>query len=130
MKIKKRSLADIEFKPLPNRASGELFSAKNFGAQEVTFRIVDLVPLSEQQPRRPHWHEDFEEVIHVLRGQGRMWAEGEWHDVAACDTVLVPPKVVHATFNLTEEPLRLLCFFPRSTIEPFSFADEYLTLES
>ena len=130
MKIKKRSLTDINFKPLPNRVFGEVFSAQTFGAQEVTFRIVDLAPLSEQQPRRPHWHENFEEVIYYLQGRGRMWVEGEWCDVAAGDTVLVPPGVVHATFNVTEEPLRLLCFFPRAVIEPFSFADEYLTLES
>lgn len=130
MTIKKRSLNELEFKSLPNRVFGEVFSATMFNAAGVTFRVVDLVPISQQQPRRPHWHEGFEEVIYVLQGRGRMWAEGEWHEVEAGDAILVPARVVHATFNLTDEPLRLLCFFPRPEIEPFSFAGEYLTLES
>jgi mannose-6-phosphate isomerase-like protein (cupin superfamily) len=129
MKITKRGLEDLSFRPAPNRTIGEVFSAQTSGAQGVTFRIVDLAPLSEQKPRHPHWHDGFEEVIHVLGGRGRMWVEGEWYEAAAGDTILIPAGVVHATFNLENQPLRLLCFFPRPDIDPFSIVDESVTLD-
>ena len=129
MKITKRRLDDITFRQAPNRDVGEVFSAKSFGAPNVTFRIVDLAPLSMQKPRHPHRHEGFEEVIHFLQGSGRIWAEGEWYDVGAGDTILIPPGVVHATFNVEDRPMRLLCFFPRPDIDPFSIVDENVTLD-
>jgi quercetin dioxygenase-like cupin family protein len=129
MKIKRQRIDDIVFHSAPNRIVGEVFSRQIFGAKEVTFRFVELAPASEQEPRRPHWHEGFEEVIHFLQGRGRIWADGEWHDVTSGDTILIPPGVHHATFNLGEEPMRLLCFFPRPEIDPVSFADEFVTLE-
>lgn len=129
MSIQKRRLADIRFRQAPNRLIGELFSGQELGAAEVTVRLVDMAPASEQQPRRPHWHEGFEEVIHFLQGNGRIWADGQWIDVQAGDTLLIPADLPHATFNLGDEPLRLLCFFPRSAIEPAAFSDQTVMLE-
>ncbi len=130
MPIQKQRMADVEFQAAPNRLIGELFSGQTLGAAEVTVRLVEMARASEQQPRRPHWHEGFEEVIHVLQGNGRTWADGEWTDIQAGDTILIPPGMPHATFNVGEEPLRLLCFFPRATIEPYGYGSEYVELES
>lgn len=129
MKIRKKRLEELTFRPAPNRSVGEVFSTHSCDAQGVTFRVVDLAPRSAQKPRHPHWHDGFEEVIHVQGGRGRMWVEGEWHEVVEGDTILIPPKTLHATFNLEEQPLRLLCFFPRPDIDPFSIVDESLTLD-
>ncbi len=112
MKVKKTSLKDVPFKTAPNRQIAELLSASASGAQGVTFRIVDLVPRSQQMPRRPHSHATFEETMYVLHGTGRLWAEGETYEMQEGDALLVPPGVYHAVVNLTEEPLRLACFFP------------------
>ncbi len=130
MPIQKRSYADLQFHPAPNRLIGELFSAKTLGAAGVTVRLVEMAPASQQQPRRPHWHEDFEEVIYFLQGNGRTWADGQWVDVQAGDTILVPAGLPHATFNIGDGPLRLLCFFPRPEIEPFAFGSEFVMLET
>jgi len=130
MTFKKQSFDDVPAVDAPNRVIRELFSAKTLDALEVTVRIVDLAPISQQGSRRPHWHDGFEEVIHIVHGKGRMMVDGKWHAVKTGDTVLIPPGIPHATFNLLDEPLRLMVFFPRSVIEPFSFADEYLTIES
>jgi mannose-6-phosphate isomerase-like protein (cupin superfamily) len=112
VKIKHRRASEIAFVPAPNRLIGEVYSGQTLGALGVTFRIVELAPAPEQGPRRPHRHLDFEEVMHFLSGQGRIWAEGEWQEVGEGDSVLVPPGVLHATFNTGAEPLRMLCFFP------------------
>ncbi len=112
MAVRKRSIADLEVVAAPNRLIREVFSAATAGATGLTLRVVDLVPRSEQAERRPHWHEGHEEVIYCLSGAGRIWAEGAWTDIRAGEMVLIPDGIVHATFNLTDEPLRLLCFFP------------------
>lgn len=130
MTFKKQNTDKVLPIEAPNRVIRELFSAKTMDALEVTVRIVDLAPISEQGARRPHWHDGFEEVIHIVHGKGRMYLDGHWYELETGDTVLVPPNIPHATFNLLDEPLRLMVFFPRAVIEPFSFADEYLTLES
>lgn len=131
MKVKKRSLEEIQFISAPNRTIGEVYSGQTFGALGVTFRIVEMVPAAEQTPRRPHMHEDFEEVIHCLAGRGRVWSEGEWMDLNPGDTILVPPGVMHATFNASDVPVRLLCFFPRPEgVDARVRADFTLTLNS
>jgi quercetin dioxygenase-like cupin family protein len=111
-KVQKRAIDGIRPVSAPNRLIREAFSGGSGEAEGVTVRIVDLEPVSQQGVRRPHWHDGFEEVIYILAGQGRLWADGAWFDVAAGDTLLIPAGVIHATFNGTEKPLRLLCFFP------------------
>jgi mannose-6-phosphate isomerase-like protein (cupin superfamily) len=110
--IKKHNLRDVEFKPAPNRKIAELVSGDVLGSRNVTFRIVDIVPLSQQKLRHPHSHQDFEETIFILSGRGKIWAEGESMDVEEGDALLIPAGVVHMIMNTTEEPLRLACFFP------------------
>jgi mannose-6-phosphate isomerase-like protein (cupin superfamily) len=112
MTIQKRNFADIPPRAAPNRLIRELFSGKSLGAQAITFRVIDMLPAAQQEPRRPHSHPDFEEVIFILSGRGQLWVEGEWHALRPGDAVLVPAGVVHATFNTTDEPLRLASFFP------------------
>jgi len=97
--IKKHNLRDVEFQPAPNRKIAELISGDVLGSQDITFRVVEMVPLSEQVQRHPHAHQDFEEAIFILGGCGKIWVEGE-------------SGVVHMILNATEEPLRLACFFP------------------
>jgi len=110
--IKKQNLRDVEFRPAANRKIAELISKDVLGAQNVTFRIVEIVPLSEQEERHPHSHQDFEEAIFVLSGRGKVWVEGESVDVEEGDALLIPAGVVHMLMNATEDPLRLACFFP------------------
>ena len=92
-----------------------MFSAETKEANGITVHIVDIQSSSRQIPRQPHRHDDFEEVIQVLKGRGKFWADGEWTNINAGDTLLVPAGVPHATFNLRDNPLRLLCFFPVAT---------------
>lgn len=107
-----RSAADAPPRPAPNRSISELISAEAAGARGVTLRVVELVAASAQTPRRPHAHADYEELIYVLEGQGRMWAAGQTVAISRGDAVLVPAGIFHATFNAGETPLRLACFFP------------------
>jgi quercetin dioxygenase-like cupin family protein len=110
--VQKRNLKDVQFRAAPNRKIAELISASVTGSKGVTFRVVDLAPASEQQPRHPHSHSTFEETIFVLKGEGRLWAEGEICAMIEGDALLVPAGVFHLVLNATQETLRLACFFP------------------
>lgn len=112
MLIQKRNLKDISFRPAPNRKIAELISATVTGSKGVTFRIVEMLPSSKQEPRHPHRHSTFEETIFVLQGEGRIWAEGEIYPMIEADAVLVPAGIFHMILNAKNEPMRLACFFP------------------
>jgi quercetin dioxygenase-like cupin family protein len=110
--IQKRNLKDVPFRAAPNRRIAELVSARTGDSQGVTLRIVDMVPAPEQQPRHPHRHSTFEETIFVIKGEGRLWAEGELYAMVEGDAVVVPAGTFHMILNATPEPMRLACFFP------------------
>ncbi|MGE5261915.1 MAG: cupin domain-containing protein [Acidobacteriota bacterium] len=112
MLAKKRNLAQVEFRQAPNRKIAELLSASTVGTEQVTFRIVDMDPASQQKPRHPHIHQTFEETMFVLNGEGRLWIEGELYKLSEGDALLVPRGLCHLVVNAIEIPLRLACFFP------------------
>jgi quercetin dioxygenase-like cupin family protein len=124
-----RRLSDVPGRPAPNRTIHEVFSAVAGPSTGVTFRIVDIVPVTVQQPRQPHKHPLFEETIYVLDGRGMFWCEGEFTPISAGDSILVPIGLMHATFNLGETPLRLACFFAVADgVDQVVLGDEFVAL--
>jgi mannose-6-phosphate isomerase-like protein (cupin superfamily) len=96
---------------LPGRVSLEPVSGE-IGSR-VSFRIATIaVPQPEDKPRGPHLHNDFEECIYVLSGQGVMRAESGEYSVGPGDILLVAAGEKHMTVNTGSDPLVLLCFFP------------------
>jgi|1186.fasta_scaffold471040_1 quercetin dioxygenase-like cupin family protein len=98
----------------PGRVTYEIVSAATAGAS-ITFRRVEIPPAGRTTAtalRGQHRHVDFEECIHVLSGRGVTSSEGADVEVGPGDTILVPPGEFHATRNVGDEPLVLLCFFP------------------
>lgn len=101
---------------LPGRKSLEIVSGEK-GARAVTLRLVEIpVPAPGEPPRGPHRHDDFEECIFVLRGQGTTYADSGEHPLKAGDTILIAPGEAHVTRNTGSGPLVLLCFFPAAEI--------------
>jgi len=96
----------------PGRVTYEIVSAATAGAS-ITFRRVEIPPAGSATAHRgQHRHVDFEECIHVLSGRGVTSSAGADAEVGPGDTILVPPGEFHATRNVGDEPLVLLCFFP------------------
>ena len=64
---------------LPGRKALEIVSGAR-GSRNVTLRIAEIpVPLSGEPPRAAHHHNDFEECIFVLAGEGTTFADsGEY----------------------------------------------------
>ena len=97
---------------LPGRKSLEIVSGEK-GSQSVTLRLVEIpVPKPGEAQRGLHFHQGFEECIHVMSGEGYTETETGRHPLKTGDTILIPPGEKHATRNTGAAPLVLLCFFP------------------
>jgi quercetin dioxygenase-like cupin family protein len=55
-----------------------------------------------------HYHPGQEEVIYVLEGTIEQWVESESETLTAGDAVVIPADAVHATYNDTDEPAKIL----------------------
>ena len=101
---------------LPGRKALEIVSGER-GSRGVTLRLAEI-PVAEagEIPRGSHQHNDFEECIFVLSGQGTTYAESGEFVLKAGDTLLVPAGEKHVTRNTGTVPLLLLCFFPVADI--------------
>ncbi len=70
-----------------------------------------------------HHHRVSEEIYFFTSGSGRMKLGDEESDVAAGDTIVIPPGARHKLSNTGTEPLKLLC----SCAPPYSHEDTFLT---
>ena len=58
-----------------------------------------------------HYHDEREEFLYILQGKVEQWVGEEKRTLVAGDSVFVPPGVVHASFNIGDEPVKLLAIF-------------------
>jgi len=70
-----------------------------------------------------HYHRVSEEIYFFTHGSGRMRLGDEESDVAAGDTVVIPPRTRHKLWNTGTEQLKLLC----CCAPPYSHEDTVLT---
>lgn len=110
------NLKDAVFQQATGRKVAELVSSRATGAVGVTCRVVEIFPETQGGVRAPHVHDDLEEVIYVLQGQGRAWVDGEETVVTAGDLLVIPMQSSHRIINPGAGALRLLCFFPSGTV--------------
>lgn len=65
-----------------------------------------------------HLHPDMDEVIYILSGKAEQWIEQEKKILETGESVFIPQKMVHATFNATDEPLTFLAILgPAADLE-------------
>jgi quercetin dioxygenase-like cupin family protein len=69
-------------------------------AIEATFRPGKAHPF--------HYHPGQEEVIYVVEGTVEQWVESESRTLTVGDAVVIPADAVHATYNETAEPAKIL----------------------
>ncbi len=55
-----------------------------------------------------HKHPSQEEVIYVIEGKIEQWLEEAKQELNAGDSIFIPADVVHASFNVSEEPAKLM----------------------
>jgi quercetin dioxygenase-like cupin family protein len=108
---------------LAGRTALEIVSGSD-GDPGITLRKVEIpVASGGESPRSRHVHNDFEECIYVLAGEGMTEADSGNYLLKAGDAIVIPSGEKHATRNTGSKPLVLLCFFPvgdirQGTVEP------------
>lgn len=95
----------VERETLDWGALGWVSRPPSTGAQQLTVIDVDLLP---GKGHDFHKHPDQEEVIFVLEGEIEQWLEQEKQTLQPGDAVFIPKDVVHASFNVGDEPAKLL----------------------
>ena len=75
------------------------------GARDLTVLEVTLIP---GQGHAFHKHPDQEEVIVAIEGEVEQWLEQEKRILRPGDAAFIGAGVVHASFNMTAAPIKLL----------------------
>src|ERR1700730_5857668 len=92
---------------LPGRTALEIVSGES-GGSGIPFHHVEIpVPSGGDSPRSRHVHNDFEECIYVLAGEGMTEADSGNYPLKAGDAIVIPSGEKHATRNKGTEPLLL-----------------------
>lgn len=87
---------------------------EDVGCTQVTQFVGSIPP-----GRAPDHHHDYEEVLVILQGQGRMWAGNTSTPVAPGSCVFLPRGQVHCVENTGSDELRLLgVFYPSGSPGP------------
>lgn len=114
--FRKVNIQETQFEQATGRVVGELLSAAANGAENVTCRVVSILPETKGGSRNPHMHPDVEEVIFVLTGEGMVWIDGEEIPIEKDDLIMIPAAMQHRIINPSEAVLNLLCVFPTAEI--------------
>lgn len=112
---------DVEREQLPWGALGWISRPASTGAQEL---VVIEVTLAQGHGHNFHKHPDQEEVIYVIEGQVEQWLESEKQMLGPGDSIFIPKDVVHASFNTTTNPAKLLAI-----LAPCVTAAGYVSVE-
>ena len=58
-----------------------------------------------------HYHQDREEFLYILEGEIQQWVGQEKKTCRVGDVIHVPAGETHASFNLTDQPAKILAIF-------------------
>jgi quercetin dioxygenase-like cupin family protein len=100
---------------------GWLSRPSTTGAKDLTVIEVTLLP---GQGHNFHRHPNQEEVIYVIAGRIEQWLERESQELTPGDSVFIGADVVHASFNVGNEPAKLLAI-----LGPCDGEGGYVTVE-
>lgn len=102
-RIIRRSEAEVE--QLPGKT--HFWQCKPGMVADTNLMFVRAL-LPPAEAHRFHYHPQMEEILYILSGTAEQWVEKQKHVMHPGDTLYVPARMVHATFNAGKEPLEFL----------------------
>ena len=113
----------VEELDLPGRHLRWVVTKESTGAQYCTMAMIRVAPGSRVRPA--HSHPNGEEIIYILNGHGRVLIDGEVEPVKAGCAVLFPKGKIHMLENLSDEEMKVACFFaPPAGLENYAFFED------
>ena len=114
---------DVPETALPGRRLRWVVTAENMNAKCSSACIIRVPPGQTVKPA--HSHPNGEEVIHIIRGSGRVYIEGKIEAVREGTTVLFPQGAIHMLQNTGTEEMKVICFFaPPSDLTTYKFFED------
>jgi len=104
---------DVEELDLPGRHLRWIVSPDGIPAESCSACVIRVAPGDKVRPAHSHPHG--EEVIYIIRGEGRVLVAGEVSPVRTGSVVLFPRGAVHMLHNTGSEEMKVVCFFAPST---------------
>jgi quercetin dioxygenase-like cupin family protein len=104
---------DIEELALPGRYLRWLANAERLSPQHLSVCMI-RVPAGEKV-RPAHSHPNGEELIYIIRGEGRVMVDGAVDTVQEGTSVLFPQGSVHMLHNTGDREMKVICFFAPPT---------------
>jgi len=98
---------------LPGRHLRWVVAEDRIPAKHCSACVIRVAPGEKVRPA--HSHPNGEEIIHIIRGSGRVLVAGEVAAVREGTTVLFPQGAVHMLQNTGTEEMKVVCFFAPST---------------
>ncbi|CDH00279.1 cupin domain-containing protein [Xenorhabdus bovienii] len=90
-------------------------------SSDNTMTLIDaFVPPAGGPPA--HLHNDVDELFVVLEGELEIMADGVVQSVRPGGCVFIRRNVIHAFFNRTEKPAKMLIFYAPAGVEKFFLA--------
>jgi quercetin dioxygenase-like cupin family protein len=112
--------SDAESLDLPGRNLRWLVNAELLGAKHLSMCVIRVEPGETVRPA--HSHPNGEEVIYIVRGEGRVMVDGEVSAVREGSAVLFPQGEVHMLQNTGTTAMKVACFFaPATNLENYRF---------
>jgi quercetin dioxygenase-like cupin family protein len=99
----------VEESALQGRHLRWVITKENAGAKYCTFAVIRVAPHGRALPA--HSHPAGEEIIYILNGHGRVLIGDEIEPVKAGCAVLFQQGKVHILENLSDEEMKVACFF-------------------
>src|SRR6056297_3786863 len=111
-----------------NVRTGSRITVVDVGDDTLTLKFESTAPTDVPDfPKHVHqrWVEEFE----MIKGRGRYWANGDWHDISAGESVRHEPNTPHIhPINVGDEPFEMLQHVKSTIPDPDGIRDTIATL--
>ena len=104
---------DVPELDLPGRRLRWVVSPDGLPSDYCSVSVIRVAPGDKVRPAHSHPHG--EEVIYIIRGEGRVLVAGEVSPVRTGSVVLFPRGAAHMLHNTGTEEMKVVCFFAPAT---------------
>ena len=108
---------------LPGRDLRWLFTPEMHVSESFSMNVVVIKPKCTVTPA--HSHPEKEEIVYIISGSGKVFIDGEVHDIAEGTTIHFPKGCIHMLRNTGNINMKVVCFFtPQATLMDYMFHEQ------
>ena len=115
--------SEIEELEKPGRFMKWMITPEDSGARHLSSVLIRVPPGESVKPA--HSHPNGEEMIYIIKGEGRVYIDGMVDEVCSGTAVLFPQGSIHMLKNDGNEGMKVICFFaPPSDLSTYQFFED------